>query len=604
MANERYAVYDGKDAAKVLVPAEQSAVVQVRRRQRLFPFFWVEMLGDLAVSRTAAALSFLRRYLFAGIVVFLKGARYLLRRVFASFRAGSRQFFSDARNIRRELRMLREGARRNENNRGAVLLRAYCTYLRRSLKQNGSFWKTLGNACLPLAALVLVLFCVGRMKTTTAALEVRLGDSVVGYAADENVVRRAMEDLETILPQNKAGLTELLGDTPTYQLSRVPLTALSGSTQLCETMLENAKAPLVHACGIFIDGTFLCAVRNESDAVAAFSALIEPVRANAKNGRTVAFVEEIDYVQGLYADDPDTLWDPIALKRALRAPKSEAQYYTVKSGDTLSKIKTACGVSAATLRALNPGADFEHLTAGQKLLVSPQTDYVRIKEMELLKYNSTVPFETIRRDSETLRAGTTRLVQTGKNGKQETTEMITYLGGKRIGSAIVSVRQLEAPVAQIIEVGTGSPYQGYGEAGGSNSSGFLWPTIGAYSVSSGFGYRNPRISGRSFHGGVDIVKPGGHSTGAPVIAAAAGRVAAVQKGYRGYGHMVLIDHGNGLQTRYAHMKPGSITVRAGQTVAQGQQLGQIGSTGNVTGPHLHFEVIKNGTRVNPMYYIG
>lgn len=596
MANERYAAYDGQDARNVVVPTEQSAVVQARRRQRLFPFFWVEKLGDLAVSRVAAVLSFLRRYLFAGSIVCYKGARYLLRRMIASFRDGSRQFFSDARTVRRELRMLHEGVRRNENNRGAVLLRAYRTYLRRSFRQNGSFWKTLGNACLPLFALVLVLICGGRLKTTTAALEVRLGDSVVGYAADENVVRRALEDLETILPQNKTALTKLLGDAPTYQLSRVPLTALSGSTQLCETMLENAKTPLVHACGIFIDGTFLCAVRNESDAVAAFNALIEPVRAKAQRGRTVAFVEAIDYVQGLYPDDPETLWDPIALKHTLRAPKSEAQYYTVQSGDTLSKIKSACAVSAATLRALNPDADFEHLTAGEQLLVAAQTDYVRIKEMELVKYRSTVPFETIRRESEALRAGTTKLVQTGKNGKQETTEMITYLGGKRTGSAIVSVRQLEAPVAQIIEVGAGTP--------GISAGGFAWPTIGAYSLSSGFGYRSRRISGRSFHGGVDIVKPEGHSTGTPVIAAAAGRVTVAQNGYRGYGHTVVIDHGNGLQTRYAHMKPGSITVRVGQTVAQGQQIGQIGSTGNVTGPHLHFEVLKDGAQVNPMNYIG
>ena len=89
-----------------------------------------------------------------------------------------------------------------------------------------------------------------------------------------------------------------------------------------------------------------------------------------------------------------------------------------------------------------------------------------------------------------------------------------------------------------------------------------------------------------------------------MIAAAAGRVTVAQNGYRGYGHTVVIDHGNGLQTRYAHMKPGSITVRVGQTVAQGQQIGQIGSTGNVTGPHLHFEVLKNGAQVNPMNYIG
>ena len=67
---------------------------------------------------------------------------------------------------------------------------------------------------------------------------------------------------------------------------------------------------------------------------------------------------------------------------------------------------------------------------------------------------------------------------------------------------------------------------------------------------------------------------------------------------------VLVDHGNGLQTRYAHMLPGSFKVSSGQRVSAGQQLGNIGSSGNVTGPHLHFEVYVNGRRVNPMPYLG
>ena len=87
------------------------------------------------------------------------------------------------------------------------------------------------------------------------------------------------------------------------------------------------------------------------------------------------------------------------------------------------------------------------------------------------------------------------------------------------------------------------------------------------------------------------------------IAAASGTV--VSAGYHpSWGYNVLINHGNGLQTRYAHMIRGSLKVSAGQRVSAGQQLGNIGSTGNVTGPHLHFEVYVNGTRVNPSGYLG
>ena len=88
------------------------------------------------------------------------------------------------------------------------------------------------------------------------------------------------------------------------------------------------------------------------------------------------------------------------------------------------------------------------------------------------------------------------------------------------------------------------------------------------------------------------------------MASASGTVVVAVSGYSGYGHTVVIDHGNGLQTRYAHMASGSITVHVGQKVYQGQQIGKIGSTGNVTGPHLHFEVLKHGSKVNPLSYIG
>ena len=603
MANERYAAFDGREAAAIVLPDEHSAVVVAKQRRS--PFFWVEQLGDQIISHVLRFLSLLFRYLFAAAVVCFKGARYLLRKLAAAFRAATHSLSEDARGMRRDLSMLREGARRNEQNRGAVLLRAYWKYILQSFRRRRGFWQTLGNIALPLLAAVVVVAVAGRYKFTTAALEVRLNDAVVGYAADETVVRRAMAELREILPQDNRELRTLLGDLPSYQLRRVPLTALSGSEQLCETMLREAKTPLAPACGIFIDGAFLCAVHNESDAVSAFNSLIAAAREKAEaKGRLAAFVEEIDYVQGLYPDDPDTLWDPIVLKKALRAPKSEAQYLKVRSKDTLAKIKKRSGVSAATLRALNAAVDFDHLQAGTQLLIAPQTDYVRIKEMQLIKFKSVVPFETVRRESDSLRAGTTKLLQEGKNGMQETTEMIAYIDGRQISDSVVSVQQTVAPVQQILLVGTGSPFQVFGEAGGKNASGFIWPAVGAYALSSGFGYRSARISGRSFHGGVDIVKPGGHSTGAPVIAAAAGRVVIAQNGYRGYGHTVVIDHGNGLQTRYAHMYPGSITVRVGQSVTQGQQLGKIGSTGNVTGPHLHFEVLKNGAKVNPMNYIG
>ena len=226
--------------------------------------------------------------------------------------------------------------------------------------------------------------------------------------------------------------------------------------------------------------------------------------------------------------------------------------------------------------------------------------------MRSRKKVSSIPYETLKKENSSMLKGTTKVSQKGSAGQRVTTELVTYINGKETYSTVVSTKQTKSPVNQIIQVGTKSVYYSGGSSVssyGNSSSGFIWPARGAYSLSSRYGYRSASISGWSFHGGVDIVKPGGHSTGTPVIAAASGTVVIAYAGYSGYGNTVVIDHGNGIRTRYAHMQSGSIAVRVGQRVYQGQQIGRIGSTGNVTGPHLHFEVLRNGSKVNPLAYI-
>ncbi|MEW5819080.1 MAG: M23 family metallopeptidase [Cyanobacteriota bacterium] len=128
-----------------------------------------------------------------------------------------------------------------------------------------------------------------------------------------------------------------------------------------------------------------------------------------------------------------------------------------------------------------------------------------------------------------------------------------------------------------------------------NSKGLSSPTKGR--VSSEFGMRTHPISGkRKMHTGIDIAAPGGTR----VNSMANGKVVFAGK-RGGYGNMVIVDHGNGVTTRYAHLS--SLNVKNGQQVNAGQHLGGVGSTGYSTGNHLHFEVRENGQAVNPRKYI-
>jgi len=115
-------------------------------------------------------------------------------------------------------------------------------------------------------------------------------------------------------------------------------------------------------------------------------------------------------------------------------------------------------------------------------------------------------------------------------------------------------------------------------------------------VTSWFGWRRDPFTGRlAFHHGIDIGAP----TGTDVCAAKAGTV-SFTGWHGGLGKTVIVDHGGGLETRYAHLS--QILVSEGQGVSQGAVIGKVGNTGRSTGPHLHFEVRRDGEAVNPVDY--
>lgn len=125
-----------------------------------------------------------------------------------------------------------------------------------------------------------------------------------------------------------------------------------------------------------------------------------------------------------------------------------------------------------------------------------------------------------------------------------------------------------------------------------------WPVPSCHTVSSGYGGRiHPTTGKYKFHGGLDI--PG--SYGSAIVAANSGKV--IWAGNRGdsYGNYVIIDHGGGVSTLYGHSS--KVLVSTGQSVSRGQRIANVGSTGRSTGPHCHFEVRINGSRVNPTPYV-
>lgn len=157
------------------------------------------------------------------------------------------------------------------------------------------------------------------------------------------------------------------------------------------------------------------------------------------------------------------------------------------------------------------------------------------------------------------------------------------------------VAQLEAERAAAAVV----PNVGSGGSSVSGTGTFVFPVASYVYISSRFGMRVHPITGQyKSHTGMDIAS----NQGTAVYACDSGTV-VLAEWYGGYGNCIMIDHGNGYTTLYGHLSV--ISVSKGQTVSQGNTIGQVGSTGNSTGPHLHLEVYKNGSRIDPeQFYSG
>lgn len=474
-------------------------------------------------------------------------------------------------------------------------------YVKKAFLRHQTLLKTLFNTALPVISFLILLVTINYWNSVTFALEVIYNDQSIGYISDESVYIEARDMVKDRLSAGSGTVEATVASQSSnlnaqYSLTLVSLEELNDAQTISDKMIENSVDNLTHACGIYIDGEFICAVKNEADAKIVFNNILSPYEADAKNnGYIIGFAEKIDYVQGLYRDDESVMWDASKLEATLSSNQGEI-IHTAVEGDTLESIAEAYGISQSTLRTLNPDIDFDELEEGTNITVKEAEKYISIKKTVTTTSIRDIKYETVKRRDATKYSGYRSVIQKGVNGSERVTKTQIYIDGILYDTEY-SYETLEEAVEEIVTVGTRTSYNGVyiGEA---SESGFLWPAPSCHRVSSPYGWRNS-----GWHNGIDLVKAGGGASGTPVIASKSGRVEVVQRSSSGYGNMVLINHGDGYKTRYAHMIKGSIKVSVGDYVEAGQTIGKVGSTGNSSGPHLHFEVIVNGETRNPKNYI-
>ena len=310
---------------------------------------------------------------------------------------------------------------------------------------------------------------------------------------------------------------------------------------------------------------------------------IPPLQTGEARLVDISFKQEVSGATQKVA--PNAIVTPTEAVKYLMTGSLEQKTYKVQSGDVLGSVAQKHGLTTAELVALNPGITVDTvLQIGQSLNVTVAKPFVTLEVKQEKKVTDTIPFKKIVEEDPTMYKGEKVIKQQGVNGSKETSYLLTSENGTRISKVALKEDNIQQPVDEVEVVGTKViSSRGTGE--------FTWPTVGGY-ISSGMGQRWGEL-----HRGIDIARPNNYN----ILASDNGVVVAA--GVSGsYGNRIVIDHHNGYTTLYGHLS--SIEVKVGQVIEKGSVIGIMGSTGNSTGTHLHFEVKKNGSLENPLTYVG
>ncbi|MCI8406563.1 MAG: peptidoglycan DD-metalloendopeptidase family protein [Oscillospiraceae bacterium] len=461
----------------------------------------------------------------------------------------------------------------------------------RGVRNNARMFLTALNYLLPTAAAVAFVMLVQYVAELNFAVSVEYNGEHVGFVADETVYEQAETKLqERLLYQDG---DELLDKIPKFEVMVVdPADMTQEPARLTDTIIRSSSADMVQATGIKIDGRFIGAVKDMEPVSTLLDNMLDEYR-TAAPGEKVEFLRDIQTESGLYLQR-----NVVAETEVLSVLTSQTEqdvYYTAVAGDTPSEIAAAYEMTTDELVAMNPSI-LTDLKIGQQVLVNRSQPFLPVKCIRTETYSVEVPFETVYVDTKDLYEGQKKTLVEGQKGFNRIEAEVSYVDGVEIERTVLSTTSVQEPVAQKIARGTRVMPVVQSFSGPRSDLGFINPIgSGTPYVSQGFG----RTRYSSNHTGIDIAFRG-NGYGTPILATLPGTVEF--SGWQGsYGNLVIINHGGGLKTYYAHCS--KLVVSRGETVSQGQQIANVGSTGRSTGNHCHYMVVENGVYRNPLNYI-
>lgn len=285
----------------------------------------------------------------------------------------------------------------------------------------------------------------------------------------------------------------------------------------------------------------------------------------------------IDTKEKIYTNTSDLA------KYLLYGDNYEETKVTVNEGDSISTIAFANEISVDEFLISNPEYTNKDnlLYPGKEVIIAKTAPQINLVAETYSVEDKESNFTTVEQYDENMTQGNSVVTKEGETGIDRVSQNVKWVNGQITYIEPVGKETIKAPVNKVVTVGT----KVIANVGSTTSWG--WPTNSGYTLSSYFGWRiSPFGGGRELHSGIDI---SGTGYGSPAYATNNGTI--IEMNYQwSYGNHILIDHGNGYYTLYAHLSKFVSGLGVGSVVERGQQIGSIGMTGSATGPHLHYEI--------------
>ena len=429
-----------------------------------------------------------------------------------------------------------------------------------------------------VSVLVVMLMCVWFLGIKTPAYAVLINGKQQFIVKDRNKVELAVEQISKQLGKDNKKI--VLSSKIEYNRIFADRKILLAEGKINSALQKGLKFQ-TNGAVIVVDGKTIASMPNKAAADSLLAKLKSAYSWVGDDEKLVssAFAEKVAVKEAkVYAGEvltPQEAWSLITTGTA------SPEKYKIKEGDSIWSIARANDMYVEDILKANNLEENDLLQLGQEIVLVKSKPYINVVAKVEGKATEIIPYETkIITDNS---VNNIKIKSNGANGKKEIAYVAEKINNRIEKKEVISEKIIEQPKDKVMVKGTRVIQ--VASRSGSGSGTMAWPVAGYISQYS-----------RSGHIAIDIAG----STGSPVQSVEDGTVTSA--GWDGgYGKCIVINHGNGLSTRYGHLS--SMSVSVGDSVSRGQTIGTRGSTGRSTGPHLHFEVISGGSRVNPLNYL-